>query len=295
MYFTENHMSTELHSPTETSNEDYVNHPKHYERNGKECIDEIKDLLTPEEYRGYLKGTSIKYIWRYPYKWNPAQDLEKSLWYVNRLMTDCKQCRTLPSWDDRIAYIPPGNDTPEAHINSFIECGVKAIGYDQYTLARRRIELMQHELYLIDRMKEDSKMSEMNDDISEMNDSIEKDDISDRMTVEDLKASIDTIFGANKKPSKEPCRPHNIAYSNEILRGMKYLAVNYPNLWRNAYWFNFDEITHVLHIKSVTSAPCDDDNRDNCFDVYLTGINSDTWEMRVVDTLEYMGKADTID
>lgn len=62
-----------------------VNHPGHY--GGDTTYETIKVLeawLTPEEYIGFLKGNSIKYQSRHRQK-GGAQDLEKSLWYQQRL------------------------------------------------------------------------------------------------------------------------------------------------------------------------------------------------------------------
>lgn len=67
---------------------DMVNNPDHYNLNHKgiECIDAIEAMLTPEEFRGYLRGNSFKYRWRYRYKNNPIQDLSKAEWYEKRLL-----------------------------------------------------------------------------------------------------------------------------------------------------------------------------------------------------------------
>jgi len=54
---------------SEWSNE--VNTPAHYVKDGIECIDAIKGSMTVEEFKGYLKGNVMKYMWRY-------QDKEKS-------------------------------------------------------------------------------------------------------------------------------------------------------------------------------------------------------------------------
>lgn len=66
--------------------DDEVNHPKHYNTGGVECIDAIKASMSPEEYKGYLKGNTFKYLWRYNYKGKPKQDLEKAKWYLERLI-----------------------------------------------------------------------------------------------------------------------------------------------------------------------------------------------------------------
>ena len=64
---------------------DPVNHPAHYTADGGiECIDAIEATLTPEEFRGYLRGQVIKYIWRCNYKGKRLEDLEKAEWYLKR-------------------------------------------------------------------------------------------------------------------------------------------------------------------------------------------------------------------
>jgi len=65
--------------------EDIVNSPSHYTSGQIECIDAIQSALTREEYRGYLKGNILKYIWRERLK-NGSQDVEKSVWYSKELI-----------------------------------------------------------------------------------------------------------------------------------------------------------------------------------------------------------------
>ncbi len=65
--------------------EDIVNSPNHYTSGQIECIDAIQSALTREEYRGYLKGNILKYIWRERLK-NGSQDVEKSVWYSKELV-----------------------------------------------------------------------------------------------------------------------------------------------------------------------------------------------------------------
>ena len=66
---------------------DNVNHPAHYTQGGIECIEAIKASMTEEEFRGYLKGCQIKYLWRYRLK-NGVEDLKKASWYLNRLIVE---------------------------------------------------------------------------------------------------------------------------------------------------------------------------------------------------------------
>ena len=79
---------------TTEQGEDIVNHPPHYNKHGVECITAIRASMTDEEYQGYLKGNSLKYIWRYKYKGHPKQDLEKAKWYLNKLIGEIDQCNT---------------------------------------------------------------------------------------------------------------------------------------------------------------------------------------------------------
>ena len=65
--------------------EDFVNHPAHYTDGGLECIEAIEAQLTPEEYRGYLKGNVAKYIWREKHK-GGIESLKKAQWYLVRLI-----------------------------------------------------------------------------------------------------------------------------------------------------------------------------------------------------------------
>lgn len=65
---------------------DPVNHPDHYTSGGIECIDAIRASMTPDEFRGMLKGNAMKYLWRYRLKGKPVQDLEKAAWYLARLI-----------------------------------------------------------------------------------------------------------------------------------------------------------------------------------------------------------------
>lgn len=56
---------------------DNVLQPEHYMQGSHECIDEIKAMLTPDEFRGFLKGNVIKYRYRANLK-NGKEDLAKA-------------------------------------------------------------------------------------------------------------------------------------------------------------------------------------------------------------------------
>lgn len=61
-----------------------VSNPQHYNHAGIECIEAIRAALSPEEFRGYIKGNVMKYTWREQYK-NKNEDLAKAEWYLHYL------------------------------------------------------------------------------------------------------------------------------------------------------------------------------------------------------------------
>jgi hypothetical protein len=67
---------------------DPVERPEHYNKGGIEAIDGIKASMSDTEFRGYLKGNAVKYLWRYNYKNKPVEDLRKCRWYVDRLIQE---------------------------------------------------------------------------------------------------------------------------------------------------------------------------------------------------------------
>lgn len=67
--------------------DDFVNHPPHYRQGDIECIDAIKAALG-DGYKYYLQGSIIKYIWRFEHKENAVQDLQKSSWYLDKLIVE---------------------------------------------------------------------------------------------------------------------------------------------------------------------------------------------------------------
>jgi len=64
-----------------------VDHPPHYNNGHIECIEAIEAMLTSDEYIGYLRGNSLKYLWRFRYKNKPIEDLRKARWYEERLIS----------------------------------------------------------------------------------------------------------------------------------------------------------------------------------------------------------------
>jgi hypothetical protein len=68
---------------------DMVNSPSHYNEFGIECIDAIQ-AATGSEFKSYLQGNIMKYLWRYRYKGKPVEDLQKAEWYLSRLIDTVK-------------------------------------------------------------------------------------------------------------------------------------------------------------------------------------------------------------
>jgi len=74
----------EVNGNTEAVNN--VTKPLHYNMGGVECIDGIQACMSAEEYKGYLRGNTIKYLWRCNYKGKTLEDLKKSNWYLSKLI-----------------------------------------------------------------------------------------------------------------------------------------------------------------------------------------------------------------
>lgn len=83
----------EADSPSENT---AVEHPSHYTSGGIECIDAMKAMLAGYEqakiatkfYWHFLSGQILKYLWRWPLKERPLQDLKKARWYLDKLISD---------------------------------------------------------------------------------------------------------------------------------------------------------------------------------------------------------------
>lgn len=66
---------------------DPVDAPDHYNKGAIEAIEAIKASMHPQEYKGYLKGNCLKYLWRYEYK-NGVEDLRKARVYLEWLIKE---------------------------------------------------------------------------------------------------------------------------------------------------------------------------------------------------------------
>lgn len=60
--------------------------PSHYTSGPIECINAMEASMSPEAFKGFLKGNIQKYVWRYEAK-GGAESLQKAQWYLARLIT----------------------------------------------------------------------------------------------------------------------------------------------------------------------------------------------------------------
>ena len=72
------------------TNTDMVNSPSHYNQSGIECIAAIQAALGPN-FKYYLQGNIMKYLWRFDYKGKPLEDLQKAKRYVEFLIDNFKE------------------------------------------------------------------------------------------------------------------------------------------------------------------------------------------------------------
>ena len=75
---------------TNTSKEDPVNSPSHYNMLDVEAIDIIEMSMTKDDFLGYLKGNALKYLIRYKHKGKPEEDISKAIWYLTKLKSKIK-------------------------------------------------------------------------------------------------------------------------------------------------------------------------------------------------------------
>ena len=68
---------------------DPVNHPAHYNKGGVQCIDAIASMQG-DGFKYYLQGSAVKSIWRPEHKGKPIEDLDKAIWFINKLKEEYK-------------------------------------------------------------------------------------------------------------------------------------------------------------------------------------------------------------
>lgn len=64
-----------------------VEHPKHYNQGGVECIDALDSCGFGLD---FCVGNAIKYLWRFKEKAKPVEDLEKARWYLDHAIENLK-------------------------------------------------------------------------------------------------------------------------------------------------------------------------------------------------------------
>lgn len=80
---------------TDQGPRDMVNHPPHYTKGGIETIDYMEAKSTPEEFKGHLRLTAIKYLSRAGDKDDVLQEFEKAEWYIKKLIETIKRERNM--------------------------------------------------------------------------------------------------------------------------------------------------------------------------------------------------------
>lgn len=73
---------------------DMVDKPPHYNTAGIECIDAMEAMVSGinvPSHEAYLWQNIFKYLWRWPYKKKPVEDLKKARWYLDRLIAKVEE------------------------------------------------------------------------------------------------------------------------------------------------------------------------------------------------------------
>jgi len=73
---------------------DVVHKPSHYNTAGIECIDAMAAMVDGAgvaPHAAYCWQNAFKYMWRWPYKSKPLEDLKKARWYLNRLIEELEE------------------------------------------------------------------------------------------------------------------------------------------------------------------------------------------------------------
>jgi hypothetical protein len=68
---------------------DPVDYPAHYNKGAVQCIDAIASMQG-DGFKYYLQGSAVKYIWRHEHKGKPVEDLDKAIWFLNKLKEEYK-------------------------------------------------------------------------------------------------------------------------------------------------------------------------------------------------------------
>lgn len=110
-----------------------VHRPIHYASGGIECIEAMEASMSPEAFRGFLKGNILKYVWRYEQK-NGLEDLRKAKWYLKQLIS------ALEMEEEREALETIQNNIDNQCKDGF--CPMPSVRHDFVTEAKRDHESM---------------------------------------------------------------------------------------------------------------------------------------------------------
>jgi hypothetical protein len=66
--------------------------PNYYKVGGIETIDYMRAKSTPEEFRGHLRLTALKYLSRVGHKDEILKEYKKAQWYLNKLVEEVEKC-----------------------------------------------------------------------------------------------------------------------------------------------------------------------------------------------------------
>ena len=64
---------------------DPIKHPAGYCHGDIECWDAIQHMLSPEEWKGFVKGVVVQYVWREQYK-GGKEDIKKAAAYLAKFL-----------------------------------------------------------------------------------------------------------------------------------------------------------------------------------------------------------------
>ena len=68
---------------------DLVNHPAHYNQGDIECIDAMIAAKGIEAVKNFCDCSVFKYEWRLGHKDESTQEIDKMIWYLNKLKDLC--------------------------------------------------------------------------------------------------------------------------------------------------------------------------------------------------------------
>jgi len=60
----------------------------HYNKGGIECINVMRSISSHQEFIGFLRCNTLKYIFRAKHKGTELADLKKALYYLDTLITE---------------------------------------------------------------------------------------------------------------------------------------------------------------------------------------------------------------